>query len=91
MNLRQIKSNMTQLDIPSKGVSVLFSYETPVAAYCHGNGVMRTSTKYSATTTKHINHWLNNVMNVAHDLVEEVNQATINDLVADDHCRSVYS
>ena len=82
---------MTQLDLPSSGVSVLFSYETPVAAYCEDRGFMRTSIKYSVTTTKHINHWLNNVMNVAHDLVEEVDQDIINGLVSDDHCRSVYS
>ena len=88
MNLRQIKSNMTQLDIPSSGVSVLFSYETPVAAYCKDRGFMRTSTKYSVTTTKHINHWLKYTPS---DSVHTVDQDIINGLVSDDHCRSVYS
>lgn len=39
--------------------SVIFvSYSTPVAAQLPQGGFIRTSTKYSVTTSKHINQWL---------------------------------
>ena len=60
MQLRQIASNMTQLDL-SDGTSVLFSYRTPVAALTE-NGYTRTSKKWSVTTSRHINKWLDGVL-----------------------------
>ena len=60
MNIRNIGSNMTQLDL-ADGTSVLFSYSTPVAALTD-NGYYRTSTKYGPTTTRHINKWLDGVL-----------------------------
>ena len=60
MNLRQIASNMTQPDL-SDGTSVLFSYETPVACLSD-NGYYRTSKKWSSTTSRHINKWLDGVL-----------------------------
>ena len=60
MNIRNIASNMTQLDL-ADGTSVLFSYSTPVAAVTD-NGYYRTSTKYGSTTTRHINKWLDGVL-----------------------------
>jgi hypothetical protein len=62
---------------------VLFSYETPVAAFCEEKGFMRTSTKYSVTTSRHINYWLNTTMN-APAIVDEVDQDIINELLATD-------
>ena len=59
MQLRQIASNMTQLDL-SDGTQVLFSYRTPVACYDNGN-YYRTATKWSVTTSRHINKWLEGV------------------------------
>ena len=59
MQLRPIASNMTQLDL-ADGTSVLFSYKTPVAALTD-NGYYRTSTKWSVTTSRHINKWLEGV------------------------------
>jgi len=52
---------MTEVTWKKKGldVTVLFSYETPVA--CHIEETMqfyRTEHKWSATTTRHINKWL---------------------------------
>lgn len=73
MKLRQIGSNMTELEFD--GVDVLFSYETPVAAYVVGRGFLRTDQHYSATTTRHINRWLNGVA------AEEVPQSVIDSLV----------
>ena len=39
------------------GVSILFSYSTPVAGW-DDKGAFRTNKHYSATTTKHINKYL---------------------------------
>ena len=60
MQLRPIASNMTQLDLPN-GYQVLFSYQTPVACLSD-NGYYRTATKWSSTTTRHINKWLDGVL-----------------------------
>ena len=73
MKLKQLGSNQTELDLGD--VQVFFSYETPVAARTDTGALVRTSTKYSVTTTKHINKWLNGCE------AAEVPQAVINDLV----------
>ena len=57
MKLRQIASNMTELEIKD-GLTVLFSYETPVACYHNKEGYLKTDKKWSVTTSKHINKWL---------------------------------
>ena len=57
MKLKQFGSNMTVLDLGF--TQVFFSYETPVAACLTDGSLVRTETKYSVTTTKHINKWLN--------------------------------
>ena len=57
MKLLNIGSNQTQIEI-GKGVFVLFSYKTPVAAFIPGQGYIRTNHKWSRTTSKHINKWL---------------------------------
>ena len=56
MNLTPIGTNRTQLDLKD-GTSVLFSYSTPVAALTD-NGYYRTSKKWSVTTSRHIDKWL---------------------------------
>lgn len=57
MKLRIIGSNQTEV-IKGDGTVIFFSYETPVAAFVPGKGLLRVDTKYSVTTTKHINQWL---------------------------------
>ena len=57
MKLIPIASNQTELEI-GNGVLVFFSYKTPVAAFIPGQGYIRTSEKWSRTTSKHINKWL---------------------------------
>ena len=59
MQLRPIASNMTQLDLT--GYQILFSYKTPVACLSD-NGYYRTSKKWSVTTSRHINKWLDGVL-----------------------------
>ncbi len=58
------------------GVSILFSYETPVAGW-NNEGAFRTEKKYSATTTKHINKYLG-----GKDIGRTVSQQYINSLVS---------
>lgn len=57
LKLNPIGSNMTELTIG--GVTMLFSYKTPVACHTEGKGYFKTSKKWSVTTSRHINKWLN--------------------------------
>lgn len=59
MNLKPLKSNMTE--VTTDKAVILFSYSTPVAACVHGDGYYRTSKKWSVTTSRHINQWLDGV------------------------------
>jgi hypothetical protein len=58
MKLKPIASNMTELEV--KGAHVLFSYSTPVACSSVGK-YYKTEKKWSNTTTRHINKWLDGV------------------------------
>lgn len=58
MKVRNVGSNMTELLV--NGYTVLFSYETPVAALTP-QGYAKTSQWYSQTTTRHINKWLDGI------------------------------
>ena len=60
MKLRQIASNQTELELPC-GAVVLFSYGTPVAAQLASGGFVRTEQKWSVTTSRHINKWLQGI------------------------------
>lgn len=64
MNIKPIGSNQTEL--VNGNTKILFSYQTPVAAINltpefhaeHGSSCIKTSKKWSRTTSKHINAWL---------------------------------
>lgn len=58
MKIKPIASNMTELSISN--ATILFSYETPVACEIDGT-YYRTDYKWSQTTTRHINKWLDGV------------------------------
>ena len=73
MKLKAIGSNMTELNI--NGVSVLFSYSTPVAGW-DDKGAFRTSKHYSTTTSRHINKYLG-----GKDIGRKVDQEYINSIV----------
>ena len=73
MQLKPIASNMTQLDL--NGYQILFSYQTPVSCLSD-NGYYRTSKKWSTTTSRHINKWLDGV------LAKEQPQQFFDELVA---------
>ncbi len=61
LSLEPIASNMTEVTIKG-GLTILFSYATPVACmWENGQGakdVFITEKKWSATTTRHINKWI---------------------------------
>lgn len=57
MKVANIASNMTEVETAA-GVTLLFSYKTPVAAHVPDRGYLRTSKRWSATTSRHINKWL---------------------------------
>lgn len=73
LKLNVIGANQTLVHLPLG--SVLFSYETPVAAYVSGRGYVKTSRKFSNTTTKHVNSWLGGAK------AEEVSQEEIEALI----------
>lgn len=64
---------MTELEMD--GIKVLYSYETPVAGF-DSAGAFRTDTKYSVTTSRHINKYLG-----GKDVGRMVTQQFINDSV----------
>jgi hypothetical protein len=65
MRVKNIGSNMTEVRTEDK--IILISYETPVAVFVRGvrqggqPDSYRTSKKWSATTTRHINKWLDGI------------------------------
>ena len=73
MKLKRVGYNQTELTLPNN-TKVLFSYETPVAAQLPSGDYVRTEQKFSRTTTRHINNWLEGVN------AEQVKQSFIEDL-----------
>jgi hypothetical protein len=57
MKLKPHGANQTSLEL-SDGTVILFSYETPVAAFLPGRGYRRTAQYWSRTTSKHVSQWL---------------------------------
>lgn len=53
MKINQVGSNQTEVQ-QAGGVAVLYSYETPVAAFVPGRGAVCDETKYSRTTSRHV-------------------------------------
>ena len=49
-------SNVSRMSL-SDGRIVLFSYRLPVAVFVPGRGVVANETRYSATTSRHINQF----------------------------------
>ena len=55
MKLNPIQANLTEITL-NNGKKILFSYSTPVASWEDGQ-FYKTETKWSNTTTRHINKW----------------------------------
>ena len=75
MQLKRLGSNQTEISL-NNGTKVFFSYDTPVAAQLHDYEYVRTATKWSVTTSRHINKWLEGV------IATEVSQDILDNLVA---------
>ena len=73
MELIPLGSNQTQINLKN-GDSVFFSYRTPVASLT-ANGYYRTSKKWSVTTSRHINKWLDT------RIAQECDQSVLDSLV----------
>jgi hypothetical protein len=73
MKLNPIGQNQTEVNFSDK--TVFFSYKTPVAAFIPGTGYIKTSKKWSTTTSKHINQWLKGC------IASEVDQSVLDSLV----------
>ena len=58
MKIKIVGANQTEVHMTDS--VVFFSYETPVAAQINGQYFV-TDRKFSRTTTKHINSWLESV------------------------------
>ncbi len=84
MNLTPIKANMTELRIlrNNEVVRILFSYQTPVALQSQSLGLMKTSQKWSRTTSKHITQWINEMHGgmVPREMGQEYFDTFMNDL-----------
>ena len=74
MQLKRLGSNQTEVSL-NNGTKVFFSYDTPVAAQLPDYEYVRTATKWSVTTSRHINKWLEGV------IATEVPQETLDNLV----------
>ena len=60
MQLLKLGTNQTQITL-ADGPQVFFSYNTPVAARTPDYDYYRTERKWSTTTSRHINKWLDGV------------------------------
>jgi hypothetical protein len=61
MRIHRLGNNETEV-VLKDGTVLFISYDTPVAMYCPIKIMhFRTDTKWSVTTSKHINKWLNGV------------------------------
>ena len=80
MKIKSLKANQTQITLPN-GTIVFVSYKTPVAAFIVGKGIIRTSKKWSVTTTKHINAWIREEFS-PYVSVEEVEQRELDTILS---------
>lgn len=53
MKLKPVGSNQTEVELQN-GVTILYSYQTPVAAFVPGKGALCTNKKWSSATSRHI-------------------------------------
>lgn len=74
--LRNLGPNQIEVNI-SNTITVLYSYNTPVACHAAGEGYYRTATRHSKTTSRHINTWLDG------EIARERPQAYFDNLVGE--------
>lgn len=57
MRIKSLAKNQTEVE-SKDGVYVFVSYETPVAAFVPGQGILREDRSSSVTTARHVNKWI---------------------------------
>lgn len=57
MRLNSFRKNMNEVIFGELETTILYSYQTPVAAHIEGSGVFIVDRKYSKTTSRHITEW----------------------------------
>lgn len=57
MKLNPIAANQTEVEL-STGITVFYSYKTPVACHIPGEGYSKTDKQWSRTTSKHIGQFI---------------------------------
>lgn len=82
MQIKSLGAHITEVYTPR--FVILFSYETPVAAY-HNGQYYKTTKKHSSTTTRHINNWLKRSAIVQINGVEEKPQEWFDNLHGQDY------
>lgn len=70
VKIQSVGSNQTEVEL-SSGVTVLYSYTTPVAVFVPGEGALCTTTRYSVTTSRHINKAVARWGATRHDVPQE--------------------
>lgn len=58
MKIKPLGANQTEVSVGNKKIFV--SYQTPVAAFVNGKAY-RSAKKWSQTTSRHINQWLDGI------------------------------
>ena len=71
-NIKSPAANQTEVTLANGNV-LFYSYATPVAAFVSGRGILRTSKKWSASTSKHITQFIKR--NAPSATVTEVDQS----------------
>lgn len=74
MKIAKLGNNETEL-VFDNNVRILFSYQTPVAAYIPQRGFIKTSHRFSVTTSKHVSRWLTD--NGVFETAEPVHQSEL--------------
>lgn len=82
MKLKKLGNNETQITQPN-GYIVLYSYDTPVAVHHAASGQeWRTSKKWSATTSRHLNKWCS-------PTASEVTQETLEAIIKNGYAKAL--
>lgn len=68
MELQRLGANVAVINL-NNGARILFSYDTPVAAYIPGKGYIKSERFFSRTTTAHVSQFFkgNQGATVTHD------------------------
>lgn len=75
MKVNPVGSNQIEVE-KNDGTIVLYSYQTPVAAFVPGKGGLCSSKKYSHTTSRHVNaaidRWDCSRTDVNQDVIDQI-------------------